>query len=156
MLILAVDTSTPAGSVAVLHDERLLGVISTWVGETYSSRIFRHLEFLLRELSLKTEQFDLFAVAAGPGSFSGLRVGFAATKAWAEVHQKPIAAVSALEAVAAQVPDLYSGQEGRAAARSWRPCWTLIAARFMRPFIAQFAKDSSSTNGLIDAKDLNA
>jgi tRNA threonylcarbamoyladenosine biosynthesis protein TsaB len=103
MLILAVDTSTQAGSVAVLRDERVLGVVSTWVEETYSSRMFRHLEFLLEELSIKTGQFDLFAVAAGPGSFSGLRVGLAAAKAWAEVHQKPIAAVSALEAVAAQV-----------------------------------------------------
>ena len=103
MFILAVDTSTPAGSVGVLRYERVLGVVSTWVAETYSSRIFRHLEFLLSELSMKTEQFDLFAVAAGPGSFSGLRVGLAAAKAWSEVHQKPIAAVSALEAVALQV-----------------------------------------------------
>jgi tRNA threonylcarbamoyladenosine biosynthesis protein TsaB len=111
MLILAVDTSTQAGSVAVLRDERLLGVVSTWVEETYSSRMFRHLEFLLDELSMKTGQFDLFAVAAGPGSFSGLRVGLAAAKAWAEVHQKPIAAVSALEAVAAQVR-VSSSEEG--------------------------------------------
>jgi tRNA threonylcarbamoyladenosine biosynthesis protein TsaB len=64
--------------------------------------MFRHLEFLLGELSLKLEQFDLYAVAAGPGSFTGLRVGLAAAKGWAEVYGKPIAAVSALEAVAAQ------------------------------------------------------
>jgi tRNA threonylcarbamoyladenosine biosynthesis protein TsaB len=64
--------------------------------------MFRQLEFLLKELSLGLEQFDLFAVAAGPGSFTGLRVGLAAVKGWAEVYRKPIAAVSALEAVAAQ------------------------------------------------------
>ena len=103
MLILAIDTSTPAGSVGILRDDRVIGVVSTWVAETYSSRIFRHLEFLLSELSIKTAEIDLFAVAAGPGSFSGLRVGLAAAKAWAEVHKKPIAAVSALESVAAQV-----------------------------------------------------
>ena len=103
MLILAIDTSTPAGSVGVLRDDRVLGIVSTWVAETYSSRIFRHLEFLLSELSIKTAEIDLFAVAAGPGSFSGLRVGLAAAKAWAEVHKKPIAAVSTLESVAAQV-----------------------------------------------------
>jgi tRNA threonylcarbamoyladenosine biosynthesis protein TsaB len=60
------------------------------------------LEFLLGELSLRMEEFELFAVAAGPGSFTGLRVGLAAVKGWAEVYRKPIAAVSALEAVAVQ------------------------------------------------------
>ncbi len=102
MLLLSVDTSTQAGSLAVLRDDRVLGVVSSWVEETYSSRMFRHLEFLLRELSLEIAQFDVFAVTAGPGSFTGLRVGLAAVKGWAEVYQKPIAAVSGLEAVAAQ------------------------------------------------------
>lgn len=63
--------------------------------------MFRHLDFLLRELSLRLEDVDLFAVVAGPGSFTGLRVGLAAVKGWAEIFGKPIAAVSALEAVAA-------------------------------------------------------
>jgi len=86
----------------VLRDERVIGSVSTWTDEIYSSRIFRHLEFLLGELSVGLDAFDLFAVTAGPGSFTGLRVGLAAVKGWAEVYQKPIAAVSALEAVAAQ------------------------------------------------------
>jgi tRNA threonylcarbamoyladenosine biosynthesis protein TsaB len=64
--------------------------------------MFRHLEFLLKELSLSLDKFDLIAVAAGPGSFTGLRVGLTAAKGWAEVYKKPIAAVSCLEAVAAQ------------------------------------------------------
>ncbi len=102
MLTLALDTSSAAGSLAVLRDERVIGTVSTWTDEIYSSRMFRQLEFLLKELSLGLEQFDLFAVAAGPGSFTGLRVGLAAVKGWAEVYRKPIAAVSALEAVAAQ------------------------------------------------------
>jgi tRNA threonylcarbamoyladenosine biosynthesis protein TsaB len=102
MLILALDTSTQAGSLAVLNGGRLMGVVSTRTEETYSSRMFRHLEFLLRELGLEQRQFDLYAVAAGPGSFTGLRVGLAAVKGWAEVFGKPIAAVSALAAVAAQ------------------------------------------------------
>ncbi len=102
VLILSLDTSSPAGSVAVLRDGKVIGVVSTWVDEIYSSRMFRHLEFLLRELAITLDQFDVFAVAAGPGSFTGLRVGLAAVKGWAEVYGKPVAAVSALEAVAVQ------------------------------------------------------
>ncbi len=102
MLSLAVDTATPSGSLAVLEEALIIGVVSTSREETYSSRMFRHLEFLLGELGLDLSSFGLFSVAAGPGSFTGLRVGLAAVKAWAEVHQKPIAAVSGLEAIAAQ------------------------------------------------------
>src|SRR5579872_4134121 len=100
VLILALDTSSPSGSVAVLHDQEVIGTISASTDEIYSSRMFRHLEFLLRELSLGLDQFDLFAVVAGPGSFTGLRIGLAAVKGWAEVYRKPVAAISALEAVA--------------------------------------------------------
>jgi tRNA threonylcarbamoyladenosine biosynthesis protein TsaB len=102
VLVLALDTSSPSGSLAVLRDEKVIGVVSTVTGEVYSSRMFRELDFLLGELSLRMEEFELFSVAAGPGSFTGLRVGLAAVKGWAEVYRKPIAAVSALEAVAAQ------------------------------------------------------
>jgi tRNA threonylcarbamoyladenosine biosynthesis protein TsaB len=102
VLTLALDTSSPSGSLAFLRDDKLIAVVGTSSAEIYSSRVFRHLDFLLAELSLRLQDFDLFAVAAGPGSFTGLRVGLAAVKGWAEVFGKPIAAVSALEAIAAQ------------------------------------------------------
>ena len=102
VLTLALDTSSPSGSLAVLREEEVIGSVSSSTGEIYSSRMFRHLDFLLRELSLDLGQFDLFAVATGPGSFTGLRVGLAAAKGWSEVYRKPIAAIGALEAVAAQ------------------------------------------------------
>jgi tRNA threonylcarbamoyl adenosine modification protein YeaZ len=102
VLILALDTSSPAGSVAILRDKTTLGVVSTRAEENYSSRIFRHLEFLLSDLTLELADFDLFAVSAGPGSFTGLRVGLTAAKGWAEVYRKPVVGVSALEAVASQ------------------------------------------------------
>jgi tRNA threonylcarbamoyladenosine biosynthesis protein TsaB len=102
VLTLALDTSSPSGSLAVLRDEQVIGCVSTATGEIYSSRMFRHLDFLVRELTLELREFDLYAVAAGPGSFTGVRVGLAAAKGWSEVYGKPIAAVSALEAIAAQ------------------------------------------------------
>lgn len=102
MLILSLDTSSLSGSVAILRDDLTLGVISTRADENYSSRMFRHLEFLLSDLSLKLDDFDVFAVSAGPGSFTGLRVGLTAAKGWAEVYRKPVVGVSALAAVAFQ------------------------------------------------------
>jgi tRNA threonylcarbamoyladenosine biosynthesis protein TsaB len=102
VLILALDTSSPAGSLAVLRDQKVIGEISTWTDETYSSRMFRHLEFMLRELALDLKEFDLFAVTAGPGSFTGVRLGLTAAKGWAEAYQKPVVGVSALHAVAVQ------------------------------------------------------
>jgi len=102
VLTLALDTSSPSGSLAVLREDEVIGSVSSSTGEIYSSRMFRHLDFLLRELSLDLGQFDLFAVTTGPGSFTGLRVGLTAAKGWSEVYRKPIAAIGALEAIAEQ------------------------------------------------------
>ncbi|MGH9731116.1 MAG: tRNA (adenosine(37)-N6)-threonylcarbamoyltransferase complex dimerization subunit type 1 TsaB [Candidatus Acidiferrales bacterium] len=102
MMLLAVDTSSRLGSLAVLRDGKLAGVISIFAEEPYSTRLFRQLDFLLEELHTEVQQFDVFAVVAGPGSFTGLRVGLTAVKGWAEVFGKPVVAVSGLEAVAAQ------------------------------------------------------
>lgn len=104
MLTLSVDTSSRTGSLAVLRDSAILGVVSTSSDEAYSSRMFRQLEFLLGELGLGLPRVDLYAVLVGPGSFTGLRVGLTAVKGWAEVYNRPIAPISGLEAVAAEAP----------------------------------------------------
>lgn len=102
MLILAADTSSQSGGIAALDDKRLLGHVFTENREDYSSRFFLEIQTLLKELSLKMSDFDLFAVAAGPGSFTGLRIGLTAAKGWAEVYGKPIAPISGLRAIAVQ------------------------------------------------------
>jgi tRNA threonylcarbamoyladenosine biosynthesis protein TsaB len=102
MLILAIDTSTRAGSVALLRDSEVLGEMAAREETPYSTRLFRDLELLRSRAPFRMDQIDVFAVAAGPGSFTGLRVGLTAVKGWAEVYRKPIAAVSGLEAIAAQ------------------------------------------------------
>src|SRR5258708_17460337 len=102
MLILALDTSTRAGSIALLRDSEVLAEISAREETPYSTRLFRDLELLHSRAQFRMNQVDVFAVAAGPGSFTGLRVGLTAVKGWAEVYGKPIAAISGLEAIAAQ------------------------------------------------------
>ena len=102
MLILAVDTSTRTGSAALLRDSQVLDEISGYEETPYSTRLFRDVALLQERANFQIDQVDLFAVAAGPGSFTGLRVGLTAVKAWAEVHGKPIAAISGLEAIASE------------------------------------------------------
>jgi tRNA threonylcarbamoyladenosine biosynthesis protein TsaB len=102
MKILAVDTSTRSGSLAVLQDTRVLAQVSSQEETRYSERLFRDLAQLQTMSPFHLKEIDLFAVSTGPGSFTGLRIGLTAVKAWAEVHQKPIAGVSGLLAVAAQ------------------------------------------------------
>ena len=102
MLILAIDTSTRTGSVAVLRDNQVLDEVSGHEETPYSTRLFRDLELLQSRAHFRMDQIDVFAVASGPGSFTGLRIGLTAVKAWAEVHSKPVAAISGLEAIAVQ------------------------------------------------------
>jgi len=102
MLILAIDTSTRTGSVALLRDSDLLFEISGYEETLYSNRLFRDISALQERANFSLSQVDVFAVSAGPGSFTGLRVGLTAVKAWAEVHGKPIAAISGLEAIASE------------------------------------------------------
>jgi len=109
MLILALDTSTRVGSIAFLRDKQVLDEVSSCDETPYSLRLFRDLALLQSRAQFRMDQIDVFAVGAGPGSFTGLRVGLTAVKAWAEVHGKPIAAVSGLEAIAAQAK-AYGGQ----------------------------------------------
>ncbi len=105
MLILAIDTSTLAGSLAILRDGQTLRTTGEESRETYSSRMFRQLRAMLEELQLSLDRFDAYAVVSGPGSFTGLRVGLAAVKGWAEIFKKPVIAASALEVVAAMVQE---------------------------------------------------
>jgi tRNA threonylcarbamoyladenosine biosynthesis protein TsaB len=102
MRILAVDTSTRACGVAVVEDKQLVAQSFTRSPENYSGWFFEQVDEVLSNAGMTMSHFAAFAVSAGPGSFTGLRIGLTAAKAWAEVYQKPIAAVSALEAIACQ------------------------------------------------------
>src|SRR5579864_725798 len=110
MLILSLDTSSSAGSFALLRDANVLSERVSTDHEPYSASVLRHSRELLEATHISLEQIDLFSVDAGPGSFTGLRVGLTTVKGWAEVLGKPVAAVSGLEAFAAQAwPSLEAG-----------------------------------------------
>ena len=103
MLILAADTSGKNGSLALVRLEaessHTLELVSL-EGGNFSAQLVPQISALLSRHNLSKSEIDGFAAASGPGSFTGLRVGLAAIKALAEILEKPIAAVSLLEAVA--------------------------------------------------------
>ena len=98
--ILALESSAVAASVAVTEDERLLGQSFQNSGLTHSRTLMPLCEDLLRNMDLKLEDMDLIAVAHGPGSFTGLRIGVATVKGLAWASEKPCVGVSTLEAMA--------------------------------------------------------
>src|SRR5437868_7227956 len=112
MLILAVDTSGKQGSIALAHglSNGKCDVIEVvpLTGGTFSAQLVPQVAALLSKHGFKKQDIDAFAVASGPGSFTGLRVGLAAIKGLAEILEKPIATVSMLEAVATA-----GGMQGR-------------------------------------------
>jgi tRNA threonylcarbamoyladenosine biosynthesis protein TsaB len=104
MLLLAADTSGKHGTIALARcgpDEgcNIIEVVPL-EGGTFSAQLVPQIAALLAKHSLGKGDIGGFAVVSGPGSFTGVRVGLAAIKALGEVLQKPIAAVSLLEAVA--------------------------------------------------------
>jgi tRNA threonylcarbamoyladenosine biosynthesis protein TsaB len=104
VIVLAIDTCDSRGSVAVLRDEAVLKVVAHESPEDYSSWLLPAVRECLGDSELRMEEVDAFAAAAGPGSFTGVRVGLTTVKAWAEVYGKRIVAVSRLEALAAEAP----------------------------------------------------
>ncbi len=104
MLILAADTSGKQGSIALAHGLNngkcdVIEVVAL-AGGTFSAQLVPQVAALLSKHGFRKQDIDAFAVASGPGSFTGLRVGLAAIKGLAEILEKPLATVSMLEVVA--------------------------------------------------------
>lgn len=102
MIVLAIDTCDARGSVALLRGETVLQLSAHDSAEEYSSWLLPAVAKSLRAAGLGMTEVEGYAVAAGPGSFTGVRVGLTTVKAWSEVYGKRIAAVSRLEALAMQ------------------------------------------------------
>jgi tRNA threonylcarbamoyladenosine biosynthesis protein TsaB len=100
MILLAVDTTTPDGSVAVLEDRRLLAEFNSTGSLNHSQRLLPMVRSVLAALGKTIRDMDAFAVAAGPGSFTGIRVGMSTVKGFAYASGKPVLPVSTLSALA--------------------------------------------------------
>lgn len=103
MIVLSIDTCDSRGSVALLQEDAVLGLIPHETSDEYSSWLLPAVNEVLDKAGLAMADLDGYAVASGPGSFTGVRVGLTTVKAWVEVYGKPVVAISRLEGFAAQV-----------------------------------------------------
>ena len=100
MNILAFETSAKSAAVALMRDGDLLGEYFQNSGQTHSRTIMKMAEDLLRNCDLTVADIDVAACAAGPGSFTGVRIGLAAAKGFSWGKELPLIGVSTLEAMA--------------------------------------------------------
>jgi len=105
MRILAIESTAKAASAAVLDNGRLVSQYWQKSGLTHSRTLLKMVEDMLANLELKMADIDLVAVAKGPGSFTGVRIGVAAAKGLAWAADKPVCGVSTLEAMAYPLSD---------------------------------------------------
>ena len=100
MLILALDSTAQVGSVALCEDEKLIAEYTLNTGHTHSETLLPMVESVLKISGYTVDDVELFACTAGPGSFTGVRIGAATVKGLAFGKGKPCVGVSTLEALA--------------------------------------------------------
>ena len=110
MLVIGIDTATVTAGAAIVRKEaqpketfRVLAEFSLNTGKTHSQRFLPMVEAMLQAAEMTLSDMDAIAVTAGPGSFTGLRIGISTAKAWGQALQKPIYAISTLAALASAV-----------------------------------------------------
>ncbi|SFE90470.1 tRNA (adenosine(37)-N6)-threonylcarbamoyltransferase complex dimerization subunit type 1 TsaB [Alteribacillus iranensis] len=100
MKILAIDTSTHVMGVALAEDNKLLGEYVTNFKKNHSLRLMPAIHELLKELDIKPQDLDAIAVAKGPGSYTGVRIGVTTAKSMAWALNIPVYGVSSLKVLA--------------------------------------------------------
>jgi tRNA threonylcarbamoyladenosine biosynthesis protein TsaB len=98
--ILALDTTGERASIALVEENQVVEEVAMESPDGFAHVVFGEIQSLLGRHGVSIAEIDVFAAAAGPGSFTGVRVGLAAVKGLAEATGKQVAAVSSLRAVA--------------------------------------------------------
>jgi len=104
MKILSVETSAGVASAAITEGEKLVCEVIVNNKKTHSQTLMPIIDSILKQAELKISDIDLIAVANGPGSFTGLRIGVSAVKGLAHAAGKPVVGISSLTAMAYNLP----------------------------------------------------
>ena len=102
-VLLAVETATMCGSIALVADGECIGEYSLQSNLTHSRRLLAGIDWLMTEAGLDWDSIDGLAVSLGPGSFTGLRIGLSTVKGLAMAAGKPLLGVGTLDGLAAQI-----------------------------------------------------
>ena len=119
MLVLALDTTTRTGSCALVRDGVVGRELASDPGKSHAEHLPGDLMTLLEGEQVELAAIDVFAVATGPGSFTGMRVGIATLQGLAFATGKPLIGVSGLEALAR----VGSAQDPQASVATWVDAW---------------------------------
>ena len=99
-LVLGIDTTSELGSIALAEDGRVLEQVALHSADGFAHMLFGEIEQLLARHNLKITDIEGFAAAAGPGAFTGVRVGLTAAKGLGEATARRVVAISNLQALA--------------------------------------------------------
>ena len=105
MIVFGIDTCCMAATAAIMSDDHLVAQIMINNQKTHSQKIMPMIEFVANQADISIADIDCYAVAVGPGSFTGVRIGVATAKALAHANDKPCVAVSTLHALANNVSE---------------------------------------------------
>ena len=128
--LLGLDTSTRACAVAVSDGPQVMAAMAVAGRDRPSDHLMAAIEQCLRLAGIEAAALDGIVVSAGPGSFTGIRVGVTAAKTLAYALGKPVIPVSSLDVLAANVP-----------CPRW-PLWVIVDARKEKLYAAQYAQDA--------------
>ena len=103
MIVLALDASSDAAAAALVCDGVLLCEHTLNNGKNHSVKLLPMIENMLAETGISFEDIDVYACGVGPGSFTGVRIGVATAKGFAQSHNKQMAALSSLEILAENI-----------------------------------------------------
>jgi tRNA threonylcarbamoyladenosine biosynthesis protein TsaB len=104
MVLLAIDTSTHVGSLALRGETGLIGCLSVGINLTHSEGLMPALDALLRQTRCQVDDLSAVAVISGPGSYTGLRIGIATAQGLAAAKGLPSIAISSLDVLAHVFP----------------------------------------------------
>lgn len=107
-MILAIDTTSQAASIALINEDRLIGEYTSNAKMTHLQKLMPMVEELLNKCDLSMDDIQGIAVSEGPGSFTGIRIGVSSARALAQAKDIPIVCVPTLKAMAYNLP-YYSG-----------------------------------------------
>ncbi len=145
--ILAFDTSTPRGSVAILEGSEVMAEVRLHSSHTHSTLLLSSIDFMLKRLGWRLEDLTLVAAGIGPGSFTGIRIGVATALGIAQSLSIPFAGISGLDALVHQVKFL-NGRVG-----------VLLDARRSQVYYGEYVCSNERVRGtrkstLVDISDL--